>query len=128
MAGQVRSKAKGLMNMMYTSAELAEALGVDRRALLDRWIKEGLPYTQDAKRRYWFNGRDVAAWVVAYKTPRVQSLDMPKGMAMCLSCRQPVRIKDPQESTVKRTRIVNGTCPNCGGPVNRISGRKGAAW
>lgn len=126
--GATRSKAKGLLNMLYTTAELSDILGVTRRALIDQWISEGLPYTQDAKRRYWFNGKAVAAWVAAYKHTRDFTIELGEGMALCLHCMEPVEMIDPKAKDGKRTQVLSGKCPQCGKGVTRFNGTRRASW
>ncbi len=126
-AFRVKQHAIGLLNMLYTSNELAEAFETDRRVILERWIGAGLPYTKDDHGRYWFSGREVEAWVKVVSA-RSEKRHVPEGTIWCNKCKKHVKPNDTRTGEKRRLTYLRATCPQCGRPIARVTGSKGAAW
>lgn len=113
-----------LLNMMYTSTELADELNVDRPYLTENLVKmHGMPSERDENGRYWFSGMDVLRWIEKYhddkmsrKRNRVPYAD---NEFYCIHCKKRVfnddyRIEQPSGGHHMQKTT---TCPECHRPI-----------
>ena len=110
-------KAPGLLPMLYTLREMSDELGVPV-PMLRTWIDWGAPHQRDGRGNIWINGRELAMWLDKIRRPR-RSRKLGKDEAYCLRCRKAVRLLNPQRQTKAHQIILSGTCPRCGGTINR---------
>jgi len=112
-------RARGLLPMLYTAAELAGDLGVPERTLRD-WLAGGAPHRRDDG-RIWIHGREFAAWVQATRTTHHsrQRSPMRPGEAYCFGCCKPVLVVNPTQRDHGRHVVWVGTCPECEMKVSR---------
>ena len=117
-----------LLNMMYTSTELAEELSVERPYLTENLVKlHGMPAQRDEKGRYWFNGLDVRKWIEKEhnerQTKKKSQTQYADNEFYCIHCRKRVfnddyKIERPQGGGhfMKRT-----SCPECGRDIFKFT-------
>jgi len=83
-----RERARGLLDMYYTPAELTEELGLsDRSYIYHTLAKHGLPVTKDKAGHVWIRGTDVLPWYIAYCAKRKRKTAVDE--AYCLKCKHP---------------------------------------
>lgn len=121
-------KRSKLLNMMYTSTELSEELGIQRQYLTENLVKKfGLPSEKDEKGRLWFHGLTVAKWVddqhgkqLSKKRDRQPYRE---NEFYCLRCKK--RIFTEKYNKVKPKEgnklLLTAKCPDCGMTVNKYS-------
>ena len=113
-----------LLDMMYTSTELADELCVDRPYLTENLVKmHGMPSQRDENGRYWFCGRDVVKWIETYhddkmsrKRNRVPYAD---NEFYCIHCKKRVfnddyKIVQPSGGHHMQKETM---CPECRRPI-----------
>jgi len=110
-------RAPGLLPMLYTPSELAEALGLTAPTIRD-WLGRGLPHERDDGGRLWINGRACAAWLEQARRP-AQPRPMAAGEAYCFRCRRPVKPENPVCRINGKVTRWSGLCPACGTAVHR---------
>lgn len=123
-------KRTKLLNMMYTSTELSEELGIQRGYLTECLVKKfGLPSQKDDKGRIWFHGLTVAKWIsdqhdgqLAKKHDRFQHPYHEKEF-YCLRCKKRVFVEKYKKVKPKEGNKLLWTseCPECGMTVNKFS-------
>ena len=117
-------RAPGLLPMLYTCQELAEALGLPDSTLRD-WLAFGAPHTRDSRQHIWINGKDFAAWVKTHHRPQKAESTLREDEAYCLRCKAVVSLVNPVTHIVKgKLTHTRGQCPTCGNTVVR-GGRHG---
>src|SRR5438132_5461129 len=87
-AYEVRTRARGLLDMMYTPLELADELGLPQQYIYRQLIPAGLPYINDATGHLWLHGPEVARWLAHYGLRQRAPLQADE--AYCLKCHQVV--------------------------------------
>lgn len=104
--------------MFYKVSELEEELGVPTRTIRN-WVDLGSPGERDDQGHLWINGRQFADWVSQISQAR-RKTKLGDDEAYCLKCRQVVKLANPvlQNGSGKQT-LYSGTCPVCGGKINR---------
>lgn len=111
---EVKFRAWGLLDMLYTPAELAEELQIDRDEIYHVLIPAGLPHQRDENRHIWIHGLTAATWLLNQKRRKPRTLGHDE--FLCLHCRNVV-IPDPQTLTAAssgRFHYVKAVCPVCG--------------
>src|SRR5438105_3571675 len=81
----VLARIRGLLDMWYTSLELAEELKVSPLLIRRRWVRSGLPHRRE-QRSIWIRGTDLMHWANQQRRER-QALG--QGQAYCMHCRGP---------------------------------------
>lgn len=111
-----------LLDMMYRPSELAAELECPVRSIY-RHVAAGCPHTRDDDGHIWINGQEFQRWAQARQGKRQPLKD---GEAYCLRDNRPVQMMEPiTVRPVKRhLELVSGTCPICGGIVNRARARE----
>ena len=110
------TKLDRLLWMRYTTAELADELGITGQTVRN-YCKRGAPHERDASGRIWVVGTEFAEWVREAKEQARRPCG--PGQAFCLRCQAAVDIVDPVEGPglEGRVTVVTGTCPICGARV-----------
>lgn len=116
-----------LLYMEYKPSEIAQELGINVENIYRAYIPAGCPHRRDEKNLIWIVGTEFAAWAravneISKKRPFVLREDE----AWCVHCNRVVPIIGARRRNVKRNLdILQGTCPECGGKINRLmSGKK----
>lgn len=109
--------SRGLLPTLYRSTEICQKLYITSGDL-HNWMRNGLPYQQDACGHLWFEGQALAAWVerVHQSWPRHT---LQPGEAYCLRCRCAVLLTNPTERREGQHSLHIGTCPHCGCTLHR---------
>ena len=117
LAREQRLRANGLLDMLYTPAELADELGIDQRDVYYRLMPAGLPHTKDSTGHIWLHGPRVAQWVRELGKAHQRALG--DNEAYCLRCRQIVALTKTKRVRQGKFLVLQATCPQCGATVNR---------
>lgn len=117
----------GLMDMLYLPVEIGERLGVTATTVRKSFLPAGAPFQRDAGGRIWIPGKAFANWArnhLAQKRNKAR-LPLSQGQGYCLKCNLVVAMYDPRKSKPDNRGVsqIRGTCPVCGGKVNRFIGR-----
>ncbi len=111
-------RSPGLLPMLYTVVELAEAIGAVERTLRD-WLVHGAPHLRDADGHIWIHGREFAGWVASMRKP-ARKRKLRDDQAYCVHCRKVVQLLDPETRRVRgKLTDTRGTCSLCGRMVHR---------
>ncbi len=113
-----RLRANGLLDMLYTPAEMAGELGIEEREMYDRLIPAGLPTMNDDAGHVWLHGPAVAGWIRTAGKPKREK-PMGTDEAYCLSCRAVVPLVNPRRIQRGKFVLHQAACPQCGKTVNR---------
>lgn len=109
-------RANGLLDMMYTPAELADELGLDQRDIYRRLIPAGMPHERDDNGHIWLHGPTIAQWMRSLGGKRPP---LGPGQGYCLRCRAAVEMVNPTLVRRGRFNILQAPCPICGATVSR---------
>jgi len=113
-------RAPGLLPMLYRPAELAAELEVSV-AVVREWMDKGLPFQRDQRGHIWLDGRQAAEWVTTTRQ-RPSKSKLAEDQAYCLRCNRIVELRNPVVTRQQGKHILlSGTCPQCGGTINRGS-------
>lgn len=120
----VYQKRRRLLDMEYTTGEMAEELGVTPKYIRDTMIaKHDAPCRHDKKGRVWLNGLEIREWIEKAYNPNNDRVSLADDEFYCVKCRD----KRSAEQCILIER--NGTvrkqahCPICGARMNKIIGR-----
>ena len=114
--GSQRNKVKGLLNMLYTTRELSEEIGISLQQVYRVYISLGCPQTKDRRGRILINGKEFKDWVEdTYKKRQLA-----KNQAYCVSCKRIVEIIDPEKNRQGNLIFYISACPLCGKKVARF--------
>ena len=82
-----RERARGLLDMLYSPAELVEELALTNRAFVyHTLLKHGLPSIKDQAGHVWIRGTDVLPWYTQYSRRRKHKTG--PDQAYCMKCKQ----------------------------------------
>lgn len=109
--------SRGLLPTLYRAAEICSKLDISTVELHD-WMRNGLPYQQDARGHLWFEGLALAGWIEQVRAAWPQVTLQP-GEAYCLRCRKAVPMVNPTERQEGRHVLSTSRCPICGCIINR---------
>ena len=119
---EARLRANGLLDMLYTPAELADELGIDQRDIYRRLLPAGIPCRKDKTGHIWLHGPEIAQWVQGLHAVR---RSMGESEAYCLKCRSAVPLRKPVLVNRGKFNLLQATCPQCGTTVNRgVKGKR----
>lgn len=111
-------KSPGLLPMLYSVRELAQAVGAAERTLRD-WLAAGAPHLRDGQEHLWIHGREFAGWVARKRRPKPER-KLKDNQAYCMHCKQVVEMLAPQTRPVRgKLTSTRGTCSRCGGILHR---------
>ena len=111
------TRSSSLLPMMYSISELCEELNISRH-LMRSWLQNGLPHHKD-QNRIWIYGREFDFWITEIRQNGKQKEPMKLTQAYCFRCRQRIEITNPKDVFENGNYRRTGTCPQCGGMVNR---------
>lgn len=116
-------KAPGLLPMLYTIQELAEALNIPNSTLRD-WLARGAPHQRNERKQTWIIGTEFAAWVNSQRK-EVRNRRLADSEAFCMHCKEVVSMVSPTARHIKgKLYHIKGQCPQCHCKINR-GGRNG---
>jgi hypothetical protein len=111
-------KSPGLLPMLYSVRELAQAVGTAERTLRD-WLTAGAPHLRDNQGHLWINGREFAGWAALRHKPGWER-KLNDSQAYCMHCKQVVEMLVPQTRHIRgKLTSTRGTCSRCGGIIHR---------
>jgi hypothetical protein len=114
--GDQKNRLARLLDMLYSPSELAEEIGFSTRQIYRVYIPAGLPCQKDEKNRLWINGKVFRNWIKeAYQKQELGPHD-----AFCLTCKQVVKMVNPERKQEGRLFYYLCDCPKCGRKLARI--------
>ncbi len=108
--------------MHYTPAELAEEISVSDDTVYRSYIPAGCPHTRDEQDRIWIVGTEFCEWakVIHEKRKRRKVRRLAADEAWCFRCNEIAKIQSPTPKRVNLyLELLQGTCAECGGKINR---------
>ncbi len=115
---RINSKRDRLLNMYYTTGELAEELGVTRDYVTHSLLFSGkVPYKQEETGRIYINGDDVRKWIETFYDERrnkKESRRLAKNEFLCVKCHRRKIIENPSISKEGNKCVMIAYCPDCG--------------
>ena len=117
LSGAHRNRLRRLLNMLYTTRELADEIGISARLIRDVYIPLGCPHTRNRQNHIMINGMVFKDWYQQLYKKRSLALDE----AFCLTCRGAVEIVDPIDNEDNGLSYVLSECPNCGRTLAKIT-------
>ena len=119
---QVMARAPYLLPMCYTLTQLAKRLELDPQ-VVRCWMAYGMPQQRDHKGRVWIDGIAFARWVRTVSRRR-HLLRLAQDEAHCPSCRQVVKLAQPETKGQGKRRWIEGICPECGSAIRRAVSKR----
>lgn len=122
-------KLQRLLYMKYKPGEIADEIGVTADTVYRCYLPAGAPHERDSAGNIWIVGTAFSAWALEQVgRGKIKKHPMRDGEAWCCKCNCAVQIQKPKIKTINRyIGMVQGTCPGCGGKVNRaIAGAEAA--
>lgn len=114
--GRQRNRLKGLYDMLYSSRELAEEIGINMDQIYLVYIPLDCPHERDKGNRILINGKVFAEWYCeVYK-----KINLKENETFCKTCKKPVKLLKPRKKSKGQITYVLSTCPNCGRKLTRI--------
>jgi hypothetical protein len=114
--GNQRNRLAKLLDMLYTPKELAEVIGFEKRQVYRVYLPAGCPSQRNELNHIWINGKKFREWIK--ETYKKQ--DMGLNEAFCLSCKQVVKMINPERKQEGRLFYYLCSCPKCGRSLARI--------
>jgi ribosomal protein S27AE len=111
-----RQRLARLRNKLYTPADIAREIGIQRRQIYRVYRHLGMPCKVNENGRILINGVQFRNW---YRITYAK-VEMMPNQTFCKTCFEPVEIVDPQ--IVEKNGIVfkKSKCPSCGRTLSRI--------
>jgi hypothetical protein len=116
LSGAQRNRLGRLLNMMYTTNELANEIGVSARTVRRIYVPLGCPHTRNQQNHIMINGVAFREWYQGMYKKRSPAEDE----AFCLTCGNVVKMVDPSPKELDGLFYVVARCPNCGRNVARF--------
>ena len=127
---KIYNKRIKLLDMPYTTSELAETLDLPRRFVTDSLLRVySIPSEKDSTDRIYINGNDVKKWIESMfavkKDKEKRRKPLLENEFYCMKCRQRIftdiySIEDEKGALVKISK-----CPECGARMRKyIKGEK----
>jgi hypothetical protein len=104
-----RIRLRGLLDMMYSPADLARELKIDQRDVYCRWLSAGIPHIRDEMGHIWLHGPTIAQWFTQNKSKR--SINIDEGY--CLKCKAVVKLINPEPVQHGKFHLLRAPCPTC---------------
>jgi len=114
--GAQRNRLRRLLNMMYTTNELANEIGVSPRMVRRVYVPLGCPHTRNQQNHIMINGVDFRDWYQRMYKKRSPAEDE----AFCLICGDTVKMVDPSPKELDGLSYVVAKCSNCGSNIARF--------
>ena len=121
-----KMRMRSLLNMVYTTNELAEHIGFDRRQIYRVYCHmEGHPFVKpEGSRLLEVNGKAFREWY--YKTYKKQHVNTDE--LVCVGCKSVIPLPEKPGSILHKELIdiYKYVCPKCGRTTCRFVSRKNA--
>lgn len=118
--GRQRNRLKGLFDMMYSTKELAEEIGISIDQIYYVYVPLGCPEERDSRNHILINGKAFADWYI--KTyPKIQ---LGEDETFCKTCKTGVKIFQSKQRKKGRLVYLLSVCPNCGRNLTKILSAK----
>ncbi len=115
--GIQRNRMKSLFDMMYSTRELADELGIDIHQIYYVYVPLGCPHEREPKNHHIFiNGKAFAEW---YSKVYVK-IKIGPDETFCRTCRKAVKLHKSQERVKGTLTYVLSVCPSCGRNLTKI--------
>jgi len=114
--GNQRNRMARLLDMMYSPSELADEIGFNVRQVYRVYLPLGCPNEKDSKGRHWINGQQFREWILNL----YQKRELAVNEAFCLTCKNPVKMVNPERLQEGRLFYYLCICPVCGRKLARI--------
>lgn len=115
---RIYCKRERLLNMLYTTGELSDELGISRDYISHSLILSGkVPCIKEPGGRVFINGKDVKAWIESvYETRKEKKSEkrLLDDEFFCVKCH---RRKLPEEKIISDNNghpVMIAYCPDCG--------------
>jgi RNase P subunit RPR2 len=118
--GRQRNRLKGLFDMMYSTRELAEEIGISIDRIYYVYVPLGCPLERDERKHIFINGKAFAEW---YSKVYVK-IHIKDNETFCKGCKTAVAIYKPRERRKGRLVYLLSQCPNCGRNLTKIISAK----
>jgi hypothetical protein len=109
-----RERTRGLLDMLYSPAELVDELALaNRDYVYHTLLKHGLPSLTDKTGHVWIHGTDVLPWYIAYCEKRKHKTR--PDQAYCLKCKQARQVKPETREIVPlgNVKMQKANCAVC---------------
>jgi hypothetical protein len=116
LSGAKRNRLGRLLNMMYTTHELAAEIGVSARLIRKAYIPLGCPHERNRQNHIMINGVVFRDWYLSTYSKRSPAEDE----AFCLACGDAVKMVEPSPRELDGLSYVVARCPDCGRNVARF--------
>jgi hypothetical protein len=110
-----RERARGLLDMWYSPAELVEELALTNRSYVyQTLLKHGLPSIKDQAGHVWIRGIDVLPWYTQFSQKRKHKTR--PDQAYCLKCKKARQFKPETYEIVMfgSVKMQKANCAVCG--------------
>jgi predicted RNA-binding Zn-ribbon protein involved in translation (DUF1610 family) len=114
--GSQRNKVKGLFDMLYTPKEFGEEIGINPDQVYRVYIPAGLPIARNGQNHILINGKEFKNWY----EENYQKRTLEKDQAYCVSCKQIVKMSNPERNQKGNLTYYSFSCPICGRKVIRF--------
>jgi len=115
--GRQRNKLNRLLDMLYSTKELASEIGINHEQIYRVYIPLGCPHERDSKNHILINGRLFRDWYQAnYKKPLIS-----KNETFCIACQKPVAITNPANKQKGELSYILCKCPHCSRTLSKIT-------
>jgi predicted RNA-binding Zn-ribbon protein involved in translation (DUF1610 family) len=114
--GSQRNKVKGLFDMLYTPKEFAEEIGINQDQVYRVYVPAGCPHTKDKQNHILINGKNFKSWY----EENYQKRTLEKDQAYCVTCKQIVKVINPERRQKQNLVYCASICPRCGNTVIRF--------
>jgi Zn finger protein HypA/HybF involved in hydrogenase expression len=116
LSGRQKTRLQRLLNMMYRPSEIAEEIGFEVRQVYRVYIPLGLPHERDGRNHIFINGTVFRDWYLEH----YKKIDLEENQVYCLTCKQAVKILDPEFHEKDGLYYLTCHCPECGRKTTKI--------
>jgi len=118
--GTQRNRLKGLFDMMYSTKELAQEIGINIDQIYYVYVPLGCPSERDERNHIFINGKAFAEW---YSKVYIK-IRLKENQTFCKGCKKGVAIHNPQKKQKGRLVYILSECPECGRNLTKIISAK----
>lgn len=114
--GKQRNRLKGLFDMLYTTKEFADEIGISIDQIYRVYVPGGCPSERDIRNHILINGALFKKWYEqTYKKHTLKA-----DQAFCLTCKKAVTIQEKDRQNKDGLLYDLCICPNCGRKIAKI--------
>ena len=122
---QIYCKREKLLDMYYTTKELADTLGVTPKYVTDSMVKGyGVPTHKQSNGRFYISGLDVVEWIEKlYADKLIKKHDkkpLQDNEFICLKCHKRMEVNNSQLMTENNRVVKVAICPVCGSKMRKF--------